>query len=189
MHKKILNTTLVLFSILLSSCYSDIRGLPDEHKIPLAKNESYVKPEDVDYQNLSYNDYSEAVNASEVVNKINNKESFVLFSHAVTCGGCNKIKGSFMRYICSTKYVFTTLAYAEYVNDIVVSNIDDIAYHLSGLYPEHFAKISDGMLATGTPYLYFFYEGEMIADTKLPSKCFNSYQYFKTFLNSYIKAK
>ncbi len=188
MYKKILGTSLIFFAILLSSC-NNIHGLPNEQKIPLIKNESYIKPEDVDYQNLSYYDYSEAINAPEVVKKIDNKESFVLFTHSVTCESCLSIKNNLMKYICSTQYVITTLAYSEYINGEWVSNIDEIAYNLADRYPEFFKKTTDSSLANGVPYFYFFLQGEMIANTHIPSKCFKSYQYFKSFLNGYIKDK
>ncbi len=182
MHLKSLLLSL-LPCLLLSSCGPKM-GLPDELKISLEKNEQYVKPEDQSYQDLSYADYSEVVTVKNIVDKINNKEDFVFYLHSLECHYCLMAKPIFIKYICSTQYVFSTMErYSTGNSD------EDILNELGALYPDTFYKTEEGGLSYGTPYFYFFKEGKLVDASGIPAKGLESYRYFSKFLDSYVKAK
>ncbi len=182
MQKKLAVSGL-LISVLLSSCGSKM-GLPDDLKIPLSKNELYVKPADVDYQELSYSNYSETVTVASIMTKIDQKEDFVLYMHSPECHYCLLAQPIFMKYICTTHYVFSTL------EKYTLGNSDqEIIDGLGSLYPDLFSTNENGTLRYGTPYFYFFRLGELVASHGIPSKGFQSYRYFAHFLDSFVKAK
>ena len=64
---------LLLFLVFLSSCQST-SFYPEEDKIPLQKNENYQKPQDVPYEKLEYENYSEVCTVNSILEKIEKKE-------------------------------------------------------------------------------------------------------------------
>lgn len=183
--KKIL-VMLLLLSTLLSSCDSPStifpflnKGLPLSKRIPLLKNENYVKPNDKKYSELEYADYFEIVTTTDIFYKADNKESFVVYFYSLGCYNCIEVKPLFLRYICETKYVF---------NALEVSENGENVFFVASVLKEHFGDdFNDNDF--GTPKLYFFLEGKIIADSMITKKQRNDYDLLKDLLNSYVKPK
>ncbi len=172
---------LLLVTSLLTSCNSTffIKGLPTNKKIPLLKNENYVKPNDKKYSELEYADYFEIVTTTNILTKADNKESFVVYFYSLACYNCIEVKPLFFKYICETQYVF---------NALEVSVDGENVFYVGSVLKEHFGNDFDDN-DFGTPKLYFFLEGKIIADCKLTKRQRNDYNLLKDLLNSYVKPK
>jgi thiol-disulfide isomerase/thioredoxin len=160
----------IIFCSVLVSC--NAKGLPYEKRIPLA-NYSYDEPSD--YNNIDYKDYTTSISSNELVNKINNDESFVVYFYSEGCHYCHEVKPLFIRYICEKDFVINTLevnseseSYA-YIKDTLCTN-----------FPTVFEDIY-------TPYFYFFLEGEKVAQKGLTQEQRKDYRLFKEFLDGYVK--
>jgi hypothetical protein len=171
---------LLLFLVFLSSCQST-SFYPEEDKIPLQKNENYQKPQDVPYEKLEYENYSEVCTVNSILEKIEKKESFAMYLYTKTCGSCLRIKPLFMKYIIETKYVFSTVELNASGN-----SLEEIENGLGTLYPSYFGKNEYGWYPFSTPHFYFFLNGEMKNDAGKPEKD-NNYSYFVSFMNRYVK--
>lgn len=175
---------LIFLLVLLTSCQTVTWD--EEKKIPLPKNPNYVKPDNIPYDDLSYENYSEVNTVASLLTKIEKKESFAMYLYSATCDSCIHLKGTFLKYICNTKYVFSTLEIKSI--NTTGSSLEEIVEGLGTLYPQYFGKDEDGRYHFTTPHFYFFLNGEIVNEASGPDKS-NNYSYFVSFMNRYVKEK
>lgn len=166
----------MIFPFLTTAC-SFSSALPDEDRIPLTKNEQYIKPEELSYFDLDYQDYTDAKSFSETKQKMENQESLVLFLYSEGCEHCHQLKPQFLKYICEKKYVFTSVNCSDPQN-----NATAYTQLFASVYPRFFPE------SRLTPSFYFIKEGEPIASQiGLTTKQMKNYSYFCRFMDGYVK--
>lgn len=166
----------LIFSFLATAC-SFSSSLPYEERIALMKNEQYQKPEDISYFDLDYADYTNSVILSEAKQKIENQEDLVLFFYSDGCEHCHQLKPQFIKYICETKYIFTSINCSNPQNNSTV-----YSQLFAQVYPDIFPE------TRLTPSFYFIKNGVPVASQiGLSTKQMKNYSYFCDFMDGYVK--